>query len=268
MNRLSTEKRAKILQALLEGCSIRSVSRLLDVSKCTVSRMLVAAGRACEKYHDVRVRDIDGRRNIQCDEIWDFVFAKRKNAALSKPLDRAGDVWLWTALDSDSKLLTAYHVSMCRDARSAIKIMRDLKSRLRMSPNISADKLEAYRIATRKVFGRYARLRQSKADGRTAHVERHNRTIRMTNRRYTRKTDAFSKKLERHIAMVHLWAVWYNFCRIHMTLEVTPAMAAGIDDTLRDLEWIVGLVDADTPKPKKPGPRKGTKYRRRKSKEG
>jgi len=266
MNRLSTRKRAKILHALVKNNSIRATAEMQDVSKCTVSKLLVAAGKACRKHHDQHVRNIDRRQNIQCDEIHTFIYAKRKSAARSKPLDRCGDCWLWTALIAETKLLVSYHVSMSRDARSAIKIMRDMESRLTMIPNIAADKLKAYEIATRKVWGSRARLRQSKADGATSYVERHNRTIRTSNRRYARKTDSFSKKLERHIAMVHLWALHYNFVRIHMTLKVTPAMAAGIDDTLRDMEWIVGLIDADTPKPKRPGPKVGTRYRKRRGK--
>ena len=266
MNRLSKERQAQVLHLLVEGNSIRSICRLTGVSKDTVSKLLVAAGKACKKHHDRHVRGIPGRRNIQCDELWGFIYAKDKVKMHATPLDKAGSVWTWTALDSRSKLMTAYHVSMNRDARSATKILRDLKSRLERVPNIYADKLEAYRIAAKRVFGSRARLRQSKGDGVTSHVERHNLSIRMGNRRYARRTNAFSKKLERHVAMLHLWALYYNFCWIHSSLRVSPAMEAGVDDKLRDVEWIVDLIEANTPKPKKPGPKPGTKYRPRKKK--
>ena len=141
--------------------------------------------------------------------------------------------------------------------------MKDIASPLDNVPNISADMLEAYSIAADGVFGRRMRLNQPKSD--TSHVERHSLTIRMGNCRYTRKTNAYSYsgKRERHVAMMNLFAVHYTFVRIHQTPRVTPAMEAGIDDRLRDLEWIVGLIDADTPPTKKPSPKPGTKYRKR-----
>jgi len=135
--------------------------------------------------------------------------------------------------------------------------MRDLKGRLRKRPILVADQLKAYRKAAREVFGKNVRLSQKKSDPdtgfTTAYVERHNLTIRMSNRRYARKTNTFSKMLRRHEMSVHLFVVNYNYCRIHMSLDVTPAMKAGLDNTLRDCEWIVGLIDATTPKPRKPG---------------
>ena len=130
-----------------------------------------------------------------------------------------------------------------------------------------ADKLSAYRKAAREVFGKRVRLSQKKSDPEsgfvTCHVERHNLTIRMSNRRFARKTNAFSKMFSKHVAMLHLFMFYYNFCRIHMSLDVTPAMEAGLTDTLRDCTWIVELIDSLTPPPKKPGPQKGTKYRPR-----
>lgn len=146
--------------------------------------------------------------------------------------------------------IALYHSSMHRNARSATKIMRDLKSRLDKVPHLAADKLESYRVAVDRVFGRRTRLRklrQSKCDGATSLVERHNLTIRMGNRRFMRRTNAFSKNHERHIDMMHLFMLHYNFCRIHSTIKVSPAMKAGVDDKLLDLEWIVGLIDANTP---------------------
>ena len=137
-------------------------------------------------------------------------------------------------------------------------------------PSITADELKSYRKAAKEVFGKKAhktlsQMRKGKDTGHNrAYVERHNLTIRMGNRRYARKTNAFSKKFSRHITMMDLWVVHYNFCRIHKTLRVTPAMEAGICDTLRDCDWIVWLIDSMTMLPKKPGPAVGTKYRPRK----
>jgi len=209
---------------------------------------------------------VQGKRRVQCDEIWDFVYAKETNVPYVVPWDTAGTVWMWTALDTESRLLLAYHCTKRRDARSATKLMRDLKPRLDRMPDISTDMLDSYRIATRKVFGRRCRLVQGKENGNTAHVERHNLTIRTRNRRYVRKGTGFSKTFRDHMAMAHLSFVYYNFCCIHRTLRVSPAMAAGIDDTLRDIDWIVGLIEKNTPKPKKPGPKPGSRNRRRQGK--
>ena len=266
MNRLSKKKRAEILGMLVEGVSMRATSRLADVNFQTVNNLLVNAGAACRKYHDENVVGIPGRRNIQCDEIWAPIYAKDKAKSYANPIDEAGSAWAFVALDADTKLVTSYHSSMNRDARAATKLMRDLKSRLDRAPRLSADKLEAYKIAVRRVFGGRARLRQSKGDGATSLIERLNLTIRMGNRRFTRKTNAFSKRHDRHIDMLHLLFLHYNFCRIHSTIKVSPSMEAGIDDQLRDLEWIVGLIDANTPPPKKPGPKVGTKCKPRKKK--
>ena len=157
-----------------------------------------------------------------------------------------------------------------RDARSATELMRDMASRLKKTPRLTADSLRAYKIATKKVWGRKAELSQLRkgqdTDHNTAYVERHNLTIRMANRRFTRKTNAFSKGMARHEAAMHLFAVHYNFCRIHQTLRVTPAMEAGLTDTLYDMGWIVDLIEEVTKPPKKPGPKRGTKYRARRSK--
>ena len=271
MNKLPTEKRAKIISLMCEGVSLRSIARVEDVSLATVMRLMRLAGAACHLYHFDHVRDIPGRRNIQCDEIWAFVYAKEKRAPYVKPWDVAGNAWLFTALDAESKLLVSYRVSQKRDARSATMLFEDIQSRLQRRPNITADELKSYRKAAQEVFGKkkarktLSQTRKGKDTGHnTAYVERHNLTIRMTNRRYTRKTNAFSKKFSRHIGMMDLWVVHYNFCRIHKTLRVTPAMEAGITDTLRDCEWIVWLIDSMTPAPKKPGPAVGSKYKPRK----
>ena len=255
---------------------MRSIERITGVSIVTIARLLDLAGMACHLYHYDHVRDIKGKRNIQCDEVWSFVYAKQKRADRVEPWDMAGTVWTWTALDADSKLLVAYVVSPDRGTETAAELLTDLKGRLRKPPNITTDALRAYRKAAKRVFGKkhkqmlvQMRKGKGKKTGRsTSHVERHNLTIRMGNRRYTRKTNAFSKMLSKHVAMMHLWAVHYNFCRIHSTIRVTPAMEAGLTDTLHDVEWIVGLIDKTTMAPGKPGPKKGSKYRpRRKTKD-
>ena len=267
MNKLSKAKRTKILHLLVEGVSMRSISRTEDVDIGTVSRLLVSAGKACEHYHNKLVRDLKGKRHIQCDEVWSFVYAKEKYIDYVEPWDKAGTVWTWTALDTDSKLLVSYKVRKRRNTKSATILMRDLKERLDETPRLVADQLKAYRKAARGVFGKKIELYQKKSDPETgfttAHVERHNLTIRMGNRRFNRKTNAFSKKFSRHVAMLHLFMFYYNFCRIHKTLRVTPAMEAGLTDTLHDVHWIVELIDSLTSPPKKPGPAKGTKYQRR-----
>ena len=237
----------------------------------TVAKLLNDAGAACGLYHYDYVRDIPGKRNIQCDEVWSFVYAKEKRAPYVDPWDVAGNVWTWTALDADSKLLVSYLLSPDRDTESAVSLLSDLANRLKVTPHITTDELKSYRAAARRVFGRkhnrvLSQTRKGVDTGHsTSYVERHNLTIRMSNRRYARKTNAFSKMFSKHVAMLNLLAVHYNFCRIHMTLRVTPAMEAGLTDTLRDCEWIVGLIDAMTMPPRKSGPAVGSKYRPRKT---
>ena len=263
MNRLSRDKRKIILGLIVEGTILRAIERQFDVSLVTIEKLLMDAGAACRKYHTESDWVLEGIRNFQCDEIHGYVYAKRKNADSANPLDHAGDVWLWTALDHESRLIAAYHCDPRRDANAATAIFRDLKTRVTATPHIYTDMLDAYGIACRDVFGHSHRLHQGKADGTTSHVERHNLSIRTHNRRYTRRTIAFSKSLEHHRAMLDLWMLHYNHCRIHLTLKVSPAMAAGIDNTLRDLDWIVDLIEANTPAPKKPGPKPGSKNRKR-----
>ena len=179
----------------------------------------------------------------------------------------AGSVWTFTALDADSKLLISYMVRKRRNTKSAAVLMKDLSGRLNKRPKLTADSLKAYGRATKKTWGTKAHLSQirkgEETDHNTSHVERYNLTIRMANRRFTRKTNAFSKKLSKHEAAMHLFAVHYNFCRIHQTLRVSPAMEAGLTNKLRDVEWIVHLIDEITQPPKRPGPKKGAKYRPR-----
>ena len=276
MNSLSRNKRIKILRLLVEGLSIRSISRVEDVSQNTVAKLLHEAGDACRRYHSKHVRGIDGKRKIQCDEVWSFVYAKDHTLESVKPdeepivpLDVAGSVWTFTAIDSESKLLISYFVQENRDTRSAVKLFRDIKGRLDKTPLLFTDGLEAYTIAAGRVFNPRQKVltqvrKSEESDHTTSYVERHNLTIRMSTRRYNRKTNAFSKRMTQHRAAMHLFAVWYNFCRVHRTLKVSPAMEAGLTDTLYDMDLIEQLVTDQAPKPRKPGPAIGTKYRKRK----
>ena len=269
MNKLPRTKRAQVLSMLVEGSSMRSTARVCDVAFNTVADLLDMAGKACQLYHDDYVRGIKGKRNVQCDEIWSFVYAKDRALDWADPLDTAGSVWTFTALDADSKLLVSYMVRKRRNTKSAARLMKDLNIRLKKRPKLTADSLKAYKLAAKKIWGKKAELSQirkgEETENSTSYVERHNLTIRMANRRFTRRTNAFSKKFSKHEAAMHLFAVYYNFCRIHQTLLVSPAMEAGIEDKLRDVEWIVHLIDEITRSPKKPGPKKGTKYRPRRA---
>lgn len=287
MNKLSIQKRAQVLELLVEGMSMRATSRVTGVSINTVYRLLEEAGKACAEYHDEAVRDVKAAR-IQCDEIWSFTYAKQKNVKRAKAaLAEAGDTWTWTALDSDSKLIVSWLVGG-RDGEYAMALMDDLRSRLANRVQLTTDGHRAYLEAVEGAFGddvdfaqlvklygdaperekRYSpaecvgtRKRRItgkpvRADVSTSHVERQNLTMRMHMRRFTRLTNAFSKKFENHMHMVALYTVWYNFVRVHKTLRVTPAMEAGLSDTLHDMEWIVGLIDARAPKPGPRGPYK------------
>ena len=266
MNRLPKRKRAQILSLLVEGMSMRSTSRIAGVSINTVSKLLVDAGRACAAYHDVTVRNIKASR-VECDEIWSFCYAKDRNVPTAKaaPLD-AGDVWTWTAIDRDTKLLVSYLVGD-RTAEWAVEFMTDVRYRISNRVQLFTDGLSAYLEAVETAFGDdvdYAQLvktyglggtvltgrRGQRITGNpsprsmsTSIVERHNLTMRMAMRRYTRRTNAFSKKFENHVWMCSLYAVWYNFVRPHMSLGGrTPAMAAGLASDVMSMEWIVGLI--------------------------
>jgi len=289
MNKLPIKTRVQILNMLCEGSSMRSISRIADVSINTVSKMLVDAGKACSAFHDDNVRGVTASR-IQCDEIWSFTYAKQKNVASAKAApEEAGDTWTWTALDADSKLIVSWLVGG-RDSEYAMAFMDDLRGRLANRVQLTTDGHRAYLEAVEGAFGGdvdYAQLiklygegpergperkyspsvckgaRKSRVEGNpdmahvsTSHVERQNLTMRMHMRRFTRLTNGFSKKLENHMHMVALYTVWYNYCRIHKTLKVTPAMEAGLTDRVWSLEDIVDLIDAMAPKPGPRGPYK------------
>ena len=268
---------------------MRSISRVVDVSINTVTKLLVEVGKAAAAYHDEHVRDVKASR-IQCDEIWSFCYAKERavRGAKAAPLF-AGDIWTWTALDSDSKLIVSWLVGG-RDADYAKEFIDDLRSRLANRVQLTTDGHHPYLDAVEGAFGAdvdYAQLvklygespdrgperkyspsickgaRKHRVEGNrnrryisTSHVERHNLTMRMSLRRFTRLTNAFSKKINNHCHALALYFLFYNFVRIHKTLKVTPAMEAGVTDTLRDMEWIVGLIDARAPKPGSRGPYK------------
>lgn len=290
MNKLPLAKRTQILAMLCEGSSMRSISRVADVSINTVGKLLVEAGEACLAIHDEHVRGVKASR-IQCDEIWSFCYAKAKNVEAAKAApDGAGDVWTWTALDADTKLMVAYFVGD-RGAESAMVLMDDLRTRLSNRVQLTTDGHSAYLEAVEGAFGAdvdYAQLvklygvadkgrtaevryspmectgiRKRTVEGRpdakhisTSHVERMNLSIRMQNRRFTRLTNAFSKKLDNHIHALALYFAFYNFCRIHKSLRMSPAMAAGITDRLWSLEDIVAKIDVMAPPPAKRGPYK------------
>lgn len=278
MNKLDTRTRTLILRCLVEGNSIRATARLADVSKVTVNKLLIDAGRSCARFHDEHVRGVKARL-VQCDEIWSFTYAKQKNVATAKAApEDAGDTWTWTALDSESKLVISYMVGG-RDSEYAMAFMDDLRGRLGTRVQLTTDGHKPYLEAVEGAFGGdidYAMLvkvygeptgqkgherkyspaectgtRKLKVSGEpekalvsTSHVERQNLTMRMHMRRFTRLTNAFSKKVENHLHAVALHFMYYNFARVHQTLRVSPAMAAGLTDRLWSVEDIVALVEA------------------------
>jgi IS1 family transposase len=287
MNKLPMPKRVQILTLLCEGMSLRSISRAADVSINTVTKLLVDAGKACADFHEENVRGVKARR-IQCDEIWSFTYAKQKNVAKAKAAPEvAGDTWTWTALEADTKLIVSWLVGG-RDAEYADAFMQDVADRLANRVQLTTDGHKAYLEAVEGAFGAdvdYAQLvklygesteaqkryspaecigcRKQPVSGgpdpkhiSTSYVERQNLTMRMQMRRFTRLTNAFSKKVENHIHMVALYTVWYNFVRIHKTLRMSPAMAAGLSPTLWSMENVAALIDAAGPAPAKRGPYK------------
>ncbi|MBR0712201.1 DDE-type integrase/transposase/recombinase [Bradyrhizobium liaoningense] len=288
MNRLPTEKRAQILQMLCEGSSMRSISRVSDVSLNTVTKLLVDAGSACAAFHDATVRNVKSQR-VQCDEIWSFAYAKAKNvhSAKAAPIG-SGDVWTWTAIDADSKLILTWLVGD-RDASAANAFIADLKPRLANRVQLTTDGHKAYLHAVSQEFGpdgvdygmlvklygsdpqaqkRYSPAKligiekdlilgsPDMAHVSTSYVERQNLTMRMSMRRFTRLTNAFSKKVENHYHALSLYFVWYNFIKQHKTLRMTPAMAAGLVSSPLEMTDIVTLIDQREGPAKKRGPYK------------
>jgi IS1 family transposase len=288
MNKLPLSKRVQILSMLCEGSSMRSIARVADVSFNTIVKLLIDAGKACAAFHDENVRDVKAKR-VQCDEIWSFTYAKQKNVARAKSAPaNAGDTWTWTALDADSKLIVSWLVGG-RDGEYALAFMGDIRSRLANRVQLTTDGHRAYLLAVEETFGAdvdYAQLvkiygeapdafkgRYSPAECigaekhriegspdpahvSTSYVERQNLTMRMQMRRFTRLTNAFSKKWENHVHMVALYTVWYNFVKQHKAHRLSPAMAAGLSDKLWSVEDIANLVEAAAPVAGKRGPYK------------
>ncbi len=285
MNKMTREKRTQILHLLCEGSSVRAVSRITGSAKNAILKLMADAGKACAAFHDGNVLNLKSKR-VQVDEVWSFVYAKQKNVAGAKAApDGAGDAWTWTALDADSKLLVSYFVGD-RDGECAQWFMDNVASRLAARVQLTSDGHKAYLEAVEGSFGAdvdYAQLVKmygataESAKGRyspaectgikktviegkpdpkhisTSYVERSNLTVRMHNRRFTRLTNGFSKKLENHAYSVALFVMYYNFCKIHKTLRVTPAMQAGVSDRVWDVVDIVKLVETAEPAPKKRG---------------
>jgi IS1 family transposase len=275
MNKLDREARARILHLLCEGQSIRAVTRLTGASKNTVTKLVVDAGHACTEYQDRVLRNLPSKR-VQVDEIWNFVYAKNDNVKNAKtPPPEAGDVWTWTAIDADNKLLVSWLVAD-RTLDSAMTFMDDLKQRLANRVQLTSDGYRPYLTAIDTVFDGeidYAMLQKiygadpqvekryspAKCIGAerhviignpetkhisTSYVERQNLTMRMHMRRFTRLTNAFSKKIENHACAVALHSMYYNFVRLHQTLKVSPAMAAGVTDRLWEMTDVVDVLDA------------------------
>jgi IS1 family transposase len=274
MNKLDREARARILHLLCEGSSIRAVARLTGASKNTITKLLVDAGRACAAYQDRTLRNLPCKR-VQVDEIWSFVYAKNDNVADAKAAPKeAGDVWTWTAICADTKVLVSWLVAD-RTTNSAVAFMDDLRSRLANRVQLTSDGHRPYLQAVDTVFGDgvdYAMLqkiygsepagekryspakclgaRKASITGEpdpkhisTSYVERQNLTMRMHMRRFTRLTNAFSKKLENHACAIALHTMYYNFVRLHQTLRVSPAMAAGVADRLWEMSDVVAMLE-------------------------
>lgn len=277
MNRLPLEKRTQIITLLVEGTSLRAISRIADVSFNTVLKLLPEIGAACQKYHDEHVRALQSTR-VECDEIWSFIYGKDKNLpAEQRGKFGIGSVWTWVAIDAESKLVISYLVGN-RDAEYAKVFMYDVASRLKNRVQLTTDGLKAYLEAVEENFGAdidFAQLvkmygkpiegehRYSPAECTgalktpitgspktkyisTSYVERQNLTMRMNMRRFTRLTNAFSKKVENHAHAVALHFMYYNYCRIHKTLRVSPAMAAGIEKHLWTVEDLARLLESNS----------------------
>jgi len=276
MNRLSKEQQIRVVAALVEGNSLCSTSRMTGVARNTVATLLLDLAEGCAGYHDRHVRNLKVRR-LQCDEIWNFVGAKAKNTTPEKKAEGWGDTRTWTAVDADTKLCVSYLVGG-RDLGWATEFMLDCAHRISNRVQITTDGHRAYMEAVEPAFGAdidYAQLQKiygAPAENHTRYspaqcigcdmkvvsgnpdpehlstsfVERQNLSMRMSIRRFTRLTSAFSKKVENHAAAVALWFMYYNFCRVHQTLRVTPAMEVGISNHVWTIEELVGLLGGES----------------------
>ena len=283
MNKMDIKKRAQILHMLVEGNSLRATARMADVSRNTVDKLLRDVGQACLDYQNERLGNLPCR-NVQCDEIWSFVYAKSKNVPEDKKYQFGfGDVWTWVAIDTDTKLVPCWNVGP-RNSEAAKVFIDDLAGRLANRVQLTTDGHKPYLEAVEHAFGNdidYARLikiygedpskekryspsrfveakcstvtgNPDKGEISTSIVERQNLTMRMSMRRFTRLTNAFSKKIENHMYAISLHYMYYNFGRIHQSLRITPAMEAGITDHVWSLEEIAGLVKEESPKKRGP----------------
>jgi len=273
MNRLDPKRQAQVIAALVEGNSIRATVRMTGVAKNTIVKLLVDIGKACSEYQDKVFHDLPLKR-IQCDEIWSFCYSKEKNIPEHKRGQFGyGDVWTWTAIDAETKLVPSWLVAD-RSASAAMQFIGDLASRVKGRIQLTTDGHKVYVNAVEDAFGSdidYAMLikmygndveeekRYSPAacvgtekipimgnpemkHVSTSYVERQNLTMRMSMRRFTRLTNGFSKKVENHVHAISLYFMYYNFCRIHQTLRVTPAMKAGVTDHVWDIKDIISLI--------------------------
>jgi len=269
MNRLSLKTRCQIVSAMVEGCGVNSITRLTGVAKNTVLKLLLDVGTAAYRFHDRNVRNVRVRR-LQADEIWSFIGAKKKNVSPEKEAEGWGDIWTWVAIDADTKLIVSYYVGD-RGKYSVYNFMRDAAERIVGRPQLTTDAHRPYLQAVEDCFGvdvDYAMLQKlfgasSEPEHRyspatcigcdmktvmgdpdpkhvsTSFVERQNLTMRMSMRRFTRLTNAHSKKLENHCCAVSMFYAYYNFCRVHQTLRVTPAMEAKLTDHVWSLEELL-----------------------------
>jgi IS1 family transposase len=277
MNQLNTAKRAQVIAALIEGNSINATCRMLGVGKHTVLRLLEDAGCACAAFHYENVRNLRVTR-AQCDEVWSFIYAKQKNVTEEQMAEGAGDCWTWTAIDADTKLIISYMLGD-RGAGTAQVFMQDVASRISNRIQLTTDGHRVYADAVENAFGSeidYAMLVKiygASNDGEsryspatcigcrtgvlagnpdpkhisTSYVERQNLSMRMGMRRFTRLTNGFSKKFENHAHQVALYFFHYNFCRVHTTLRVTPAMEAGLTDHVWTLAELCSLLPERKP---------------------
>ncbi len=274
MNKLSTEDRTRIVAALVEGNSMRAVSRMTGVARNTINKLLVDLGTACSDYQDKAFVNLKCKR-IQCDEIWTFIGCKEKQVTKEKKAEGQGDCWTWVALDAETKLVPTWYIGT-RDASAAYHFMHDLAARLASRVQLTTDGHKAYLSAVEDAFGAnidYAMLvkiygnapegpevryspaqcmgaRKAVQSGKpefkhisTSYVERQNLTMRMGMKRFARLSNGFSKKVENHEHMVALHYMFYNFARIHQSLRVTPAMEAGVSDHVWTLDEIIALID-------------------------
>ena len=280
-----------MFRLLVEGNSMAATQRIVGCSKNTVVKFLEDAGRICSEYQDEALRDLNCKR-LELDEIWSFIYAKEKNVQYAKnPPRGAGDVWTWTAICADTKIIPTWRIGD-RSAATGLDLMDDLRKRLRNRVQLTSDGHKAYLIAVREAFGGdvdYAMLVKTYGSGKTedgpahrryspghmngserivvsgspnldkistSYAERQNLTIRMSMRRFTRLTNGFSKKLDNLVHSFAMWSLWYNFGRKHQTLKTTPAVAAGVAEAPWSVEDVIRLIDARTPKPGPRGPYK------------